>query len=48
MKKEPLQVGEMVADTFGLFDIQAQESKISLHADIQPDLPSIMADRELA
>ncbi len=47
MKKEPLQVGEMVADTFGLFDIQAQESKISLHADIQPDLPPIMADREL-
>ena len=47
IKKEPLQVGEMVADTFGLFDIQAQESKISLHADIQPDLPPILADREL-
>ncbi len=47
MRKEPLQVGEMVADTFGLFDIQAQESKISLHADIQPDLPPILADREL-
>ena len=47
MKKEPLQVGEIVADIFGLFDIQAQESKISLNADIQPDLPPILADREL-
>ena len=47
MKKEPLQVGEMVADIFGLFDIQAQGSRISLHADIQPDLPPILADREL-
>ncbi len=47
MKKEPLQVGEMVADIFGLFDIQAQGSRISLHADIQPDLPPILGDREL-
>jgi PAS domain S-box-containing protein len=47
MKKEPLHIGEIVDDIFGLFDIQAQEKKISLHADIQPDLPSILADREL-
>jgi PAS domain S-box-containing protein len=47
MKKEPLQVGEVIDDTLGLFDMQAQENKISLHADIQPDLPPILADREL-
>ncbi len=47
IKKEPLQVDEIVADVFDLFDIQARNSKISLHADIQPDLPPIMADREL-
>ncbi|MBC8248454.1 MAG: response regulator [Anaerolineales bacterium] len=47
MKKEPLRMGEIVDDILGLFDIQAQESKISLHADIQPDLPPILADREL-
>jgi len=47
MKKDPLHVGEIVADVLGLFDIQAQERKISLHADIQPDLPPILADREL-
>ena len=47
MRKEPLLVGEIVADIFGLFGIQAQERKISLHADIPPDLPPILADREL-
>jgi len=47
MKKEPLHMGEIVADIFGLFDIQAQERKISLHTDVQPDLPPILADREL-
>jgi PAS domain S-box-containing protein len=47
MKKEPLHIGEIVDDIFGLFDIQAQEKKISLHADIQLDLPPILADREL-
>ncbi|MFQ5814660.1 MAG: sensor histidine kinase, partial [Anaerolineae bacterium] len=47
MKKELLNMGEIVDDVFALFDIQAQEGKISLHADIQPDLPPILADREL-
>jgi PAS domain S-box-containing protein len=47
MEKEPLQIVEIVDDIFGLFDIQAQERKIALHADIQPDLPPIPADREL-
>jgi len=47
MKKEPLLMGGIVADILGLFDIQAQERKISLHADIPPDLPPILADREL-
>ncbi|MBM4464701.1 MAG: response regulator [Chloroflexi bacterium] len=47
MKKEPLHVGEVIGDVFDLFDIQAQERKASLHADVQPDLPTILADREL-
>ncbi len=47
MKKEPLLMGEIVADIFGLFDIQARERAISLYADVQPDLPPILADREL-
>lgn len=47
MKKVPLCVGEVVDDIFDLFDIQAQEKKVSLHADIQPGSPPIPADREL-
>jgi PAS domain S-box-containing protein len=47
MKREPLHIDEVVDDILGLFDIQAQEREISLHADIQPDLPPIPADREL-
>lgn len=47
MKKEPLSINGVVDDIFGLFDIQAQEREISLHADIQPDLPPVPADREL-
>jgi PAS domain S-box-containing protein len=47
VRKDRLHMGEVVNDIFGLFDIQAQERGISLHADIQPDLPPILADREL-
>jgi PAS domain S-box-containing protein len=47
IKKEPLQLDEVVADVFDLFDIQARNREISLHVDIQPDLPHMMADREL-
>ena len=37
----------LICDVLDLFDIQAQDRKISIHADIQPDLPPILADREL-
>lgn len=47
MRKEPLHIEAVVDDILGLFDIQAQERRISLHADIQPDLPLVVADREL-
>ena len=47
MKKEPLHIGEIIGEVFDLFDIQAQDRKISIHADVQSDLPPILADREL-
>ena len=47
MKGEPLHIGEIIGDVLDLFDIQAQDRKISIHADVQPDLPPILADREL-
>jgi two-component system phosphate regulon sensor histidine kinase PhoR len=47
MREEPLYIGEVIDDVLDLFDIQAQDRKISLHADVQPDLPLILADREL-
>jgi len=47
MKEEPLHIGEVIDDVLALFDIQAQDRKISIHADVQPDLPPILADREL-
>jgi PAS domain S-box-containing protein len=47
LKKEPLYIGEIIGDILDLYDIQAQDRKISIHADVQPDLPPILADREL-
>jgi PAS domain S-box-containing protein len=47
MKKEPLHIGEIIGDVLDIFDIQAQDRRISIHADVQPDLPLILADREL-
>ncbi|MGA9351527.1 MAG: ATP-binding protein [Anaerolineae bacterium] len=47
MKMEPLHIGEIIGDILDLFDIQAQDRKISIHADVQPDLPPILVDREL-
>jgi PAS domain S-box-containing protein len=47
MKKESLHIVEIISDVLDLFDIQAQDRKISIHADVQPDLPPILADREL-
>ena len=47
MRKEPLHLSEIIGDVLDLFDIQAQDRKISIHTDVQPDLPPILADREL-
>jgi PAS domain S-box-containing protein len=47
LKREPLHIGEIIDDVLDLFDIQAQDRKISIHADVQPDLPLIPADKEL-
>jgi PAS domain S-box-containing protein len=47
LKKEPVHIGEIIGEVLDLFDIQAQDRKISIHADVQPDLPPILADREL-
>jgi signal transduction histidine kinase len=47
LKKEPLHIVEIIGDVLDLFDIQAQDRKIFIHTDVQPDLPPILADREL-
>ncbi len=47
MKKELLHIRVVVDDILGLFGIQAEEREVFLRVNIQPDLPPVLADREL-
>ncbi|MDD4179070.1 MAG: ATP-binding protein [Candidatus Margulisbacteria bacterium] len=43
--KEPILVNTVIEETMEAMAIQAEEKKINLHAELQPDLPNIMADK---
>jgi|GEM_PF-1459177 len=45
--KEPLYLQEMIDEVVNLMSIQAQRRNLVLHTDVDPDLPALLADREL-
>jgi two-component system sensor histidine kinase VicK len=45
--KEPLRLGEVIADVVGLLKVQAEQRKIDVELDVQPDLPRLMAEEGL-